>query len=610
MIVPNLAVRDIARSVRFYRDTIGMTLTMTVSPTREVGWPGELDGASFATLEWDDCQLMLQTVASLADELTVFEPDHAPMPSRTIYFRGLHPDSARDRVVPADIVKGPQRSWYGMTELYVRDPDSYVICTGAADESMKTRKSADGRSNRSSSYTIRASGIETWDIGRGTSDRTRKHLMNDLAYAPPSFTDKDGRKVVFVDFTEARYRLEFDARAKKAAAFSEITFLCDAEGHPALSLNQRYKSASLDGQSVKLEDPMCQDKKGLFKILSRPVKPGSHVLTVESRLRRKGPYGHPVRWRSRLTGVECIFNMSDGKLKSGGYLEAFLPSNYNFDRFRMSLSVTIRNYGTKHSVYSNGAIKSLAGEQWRIEFPSYFTSACPWFHLAPSHEFQSLEDTFASSDGRIVPIVVYTNAEWQDEDIDLERFMLKTKTILHDLESDFGPFPHGSVTVFAREGVEPSGMEYAGAAATNMDALRHELDHSYFARSIMPADGNAGWVDEAIAVWGDEGYLSREKKPKNGVNMGARSPYVRITSQASYEMGSQFLAHLDHVLRERHGPKRGLKSFLREYARTKRHQSVTAIEFQELLEDYHGESLQELFDAYVYSQGPKQQRMA
>ena len=31
MIVPNLMVSDMARSVRFYRDTLGMTSTMTVS---------------------------------------------------------------------------------------------------------------------------------------------------------------------------------------------------------------------------------------------------------------------------------------------------------------------------------------------------------------------------------------------------------------------------------------------------------------------------------------------------------------------------------------------------------------------------------------------------
>ena len=132
MIVPNLAVRDIARSARFYRDTIGMTLTMTLSPAREVGRPGEIDSASFPTLEWDDCQLMPQTVTSLVDELAVFEADHTPIPSGTFYFRGLHPDTMRDRVVPVDVVKGPQRSRYGMTELYVRDPDGYVICIGAA----------------------------------------------------------------------------------------------------------------------------------------------------------------------------------------------------------------------------------------------------------------------------------------------------------------------------------------------------------------------------------------------------------------------------------------------------------------------------------------------
>ena len=140
--------------------------------------------------------------------------------------------------------------------------------------------------------------------------------------------------------------------------------------------------------------------------------------------------------------------------------------------------------------------------------------------------------------------------------------MLSAKTILHDLESAFGPFPHGSVTDLAR-GTRPRAMEYAGAAATHIGALRHELDHSNFARSIMPANGNAGWIDEAIATWGDSGYLPSEKEPENGVNMGARSPYDRTTSRASYRVGSRFLAHPDHDSRERRGPKRGLKSFLR-----------------------------------------------
>ena len=108
VIVPNLMVRDMGRSVRFYRDILGMTPTVTVSPEREVGWPGGASEAAFAVLEWDGAQLMLQTVESLAGELAVSAPDHARAPFGTIYFRGLHPGS-------------------------VRDPDGYVICLGTPE---------------------------------------------------------------------------------------------------------------------------------------------------------------------------------------------------------------------------------------------------------------------------------------------------------------------------------------------------------------------------------------------------------------------------------------------------------------------------------------------
>ena len=133
MIVPNLMVSDMARSVRFYRDTLGMTLTMTVSPERDVGWPGDVGGAAFAVLEWDGAQLMLQTVESLAGELSVSAAGRGPAPSGTIYFRGMHPSSVRDRVGDEQVVKGPERSWYGMMELYLRDPDGYAACVGAPD---------------------------------------------------------------------------------------------------------------------------------------------------------------------------------------------------------------------------------------------------------------------------------------------------------------------------------------------------------------------------------------------------------------------------------------------------------------------------------------------
>ena len=126
-------VTDMARAIAFYRDILGMALTMTVSPDREPAFPGEGDGAAFATLEWDGHQLMLQTVVSLAEELPMFDAGQVPTPAGTIYFRGLHPDSVRSRIAPDQIVKDPELSWYGMLELYVRDPDGHIVCVGAPE---------------------------------------------------------------------------------------------------------------------------------------------------------------------------------------------------------------------------------------------------------------------------------------------------------------------------------------------------------------------------------------------------------------------------------------------------------------------------------------------
>ena len=133
MIVPNLMVTDMRRSVAFYSDVLGMKLTMAVSPAREVLAKSDGEGAVFATLEWDGNQLMLQTVESLAADVPSFGADQRPAAGGTIYFRGLHPDTMAARVAPEQVVKGPEVAWYGMKELYLRDPDGHIICLGAPE---------------------------------------------------------------------------------------------------------------------------------------------------------------------------------------------------------------------------------------------------------------------------------------------------------------------------------------------------------------------------------------------------------------------------------------------------------------------------------------------
>jgi len=133
MITPNLAVTDMVRSLAFYRDVLGMSLHMAVSADRQL--LNETDGsdAVFAVLTLDGVELMLQLASSLAEELPVFDGSAPGKPNGTIYFRNLHPNKVMDRLPKDAVVKGPFQQWYGMYEVYLRDPDGHVLCLGAPE---------------------------------------------------------------------------------------------------------------------------------------------------------------------------------------------------------------------------------------------------------------------------------------------------------------------------------------------------------------------------------------------------------------------------------------------------------------------------------------------
>jgi len=91
MIIPNLMVTDMVRSIGFYRDVLGMTVTMMVSQEKQVLTEGDGEGVIFATLDWTGSQLMLQTVGSLAEELPVFNVESKP--ARSGWIHSLRRDS-------------------------------------------------------------------------------------------------------------------------------------------------------------------------------------------------------------------------------------------------------------------------------------------------------------------------------------------------------------------------------------------------------------------------------------------------------------------------------------------------------------------------------------
>jgi len=132
-IIPNLMVSDMRRSVAFYRDILGMTVVVMVAADRSILAVDAAAEAVFTTLEWNGAQLMLQTTESLARELDAISPDHRPTASGTVYFRGFDPDTVLGKLAPEQVLRGPLRQWYGMRELYLRDPDGYILCLGIPD---------------------------------------------------------------------------------------------------------------------------------------------------------------------------------------------------------------------------------------------------------------------------------------------------------------------------------------------------------------------------------------------------------------------------------------------------------------------------------------------
>src|SRR5690606_31939202 len=109
---------------------------------------------------------------------------------------------------------------------------------------------------------------------------------------------------------------------------------------------------------------------------------------------------------------------------------------------------------------------------------------------------------FQSLDGRSLPVTVYMKKIWSyfsAPSVYLDRAI----EVLTELESDYGAFPHSGMLIYASPAFQ-GGMEYAGATITNFKALAHEITHSYFGRGLMPANGNAAWIDEALASWRDD----------------------------------------------------------------------------------------------------------
>jgi catechol 2,3-dioxygenase-like lactoylglutathione lyase family enzyme len=125
-ICPLLQVFDMPRSLAFYRDALGFEI-VEAAPA---GGAGD-EGIDWAWLRRGGAELMLNTA---------YDPDAARPPAPDPARVAAHDDTAlfigcpdvdgawahlRERGIAAD---APRVAPYGMKQLYVKDPDGFVLC--------------------------------------------------------------------------------------------------------------------------------------------------------------------------------------------------------------------------------------------------------------------------------------------------------------------------------------------------------------------------------------------------------------------------------------------------------------------------------------------------
>ncbi len=132
MIIPNIAVTDMKTSVDFYMNVFGFTYEFGLLDNHDMVPVEQVANSIFTLLKHGDSELMLQTRQNLSDELPNLDFKMTTQSWGTIYFRNGDVDAVHQRALAGDfdILKSPFKQWYGMYEIYLKDPDGHIICVG------------------------------------------------------------------------------------------------------------------------------------------------------------------------------------------------------------------------------------------------------------------------------------------------------------------------------------------------------------------------------------------------------------------------------------------------------------------------------------------------
>ena len=400
-------------------------------------------------------------------------------------------------------------------------------------------------------------------------------------FFPPENFGGDSRNEdqnVFVNFTESRSIITYDLNSYEVTAETRINFHQSSSGYPVFDLIPTIEKIELDGKTISAPTRYLPENASQVRVIDQLSSQGDHELLILNKIDKL------VSFDSYDKTVRSAFWMSD--LSDRRYLERYLPTNLEYDQYKNTFEIKIINTNVEHQIYANGEIKEIGVNHFEITFPEHYTSSSIYFHLTEKNAYPEERFSYTSIDGRVIPVTIYSQ-------LNLQALKTDTLRILAELENDYGPWPHQHVIIY---GAGMGGMEYSGATRTSRSALGHELHHSYFARNMMPSRGNAGWIDEALASWRDNGYPRTSVGSLQYSKMGGHSTYRRTTDTDAYSKGARLMAYFNYRLEE----KGGLRPFLKKYFAEHKAESFLTSTFKNDLEDYLGQQLDNIFNPYVF----------
>ncbi|NOD88224.1 MULTISPECIES: hypothetical protein [unclassified Ruegeria] len=407
----------------------------------------------------------------------------------------------------------------------------------------------------------------------------------------------DGFNAVPIRITNVTGSFEFDATTQTATASAVMEFdVGPHSGFPIFDIRQTIQAATFNGSSIAVSDLAHHDfgpgNDHALRIINRNLMAGSsHVLTLAYALQEpQSPNARDVIWLPS-GALSFDFHLSD--LNPARYLESWLPSNLLFDQFPVTLDIALTG-AAAHTLISNGSITQNGSNTWTVAFPAHFAPCSHMLMIEADSEITQQIGTVNLSGG---PVALELTKRATDADLNLNSSEMALASFLTDMDGEVGPYMHGDRYVAYLTSFNSHSMEYDGATTSRIGALEHEVFHSWWARGLIPATGEDGWLDEAWTTYmtttPDAAPLDMTDPP---VAMWQNDPWRRNTNGAAYGHGSDVFSGIAAEI--------GIAPLQSHMAaiyntRERRHFSTPLVE-AELIRRSGSFAIADIFDRFVY----------